>query len=109
VIADLRMPASVPLVTVVGQVKDAAGRAVPGATVYVFDHEDPSTGSNRSTSFAVEPAVTDASGRYRLTTEAGRYRMSAEIRDEKTLRIREQDAGPFEITEDGRVDFVLPD
>jgi hypothetical protein len=78
VISDVTLPADMTLVTLTGTVRNAAGAGVPGVKVYVFDDVPPSRpGQSLPLVFAVEPAVSDEAGRYRLTTDVGRYRMSA--------------------------------
>jgi hypothetical protein len=110
-IPDIKLPADMILVTLTGTVRNAAGAAIPGVNVYVFDDVPLSPpGQLSPLVFAVEPAVTDEAGRHRITTDAGRYRMSAELRvGAPSYGLRRQEVGPVEVAVDGRVDFTLPD
>ena len=85
---DLVLPASARTVQVSGTVRAQSGQPIAGAKVYV--HED------RNHRIAGGPAVSDSNGRFLLSIFTGQYRITAEVRDARTMRIRQQQLDPFD-------------
>jgi hypothetical protein len=88
-VGDIALPPNLRVSSIRGTVRDAAGRAVKGAEVYVADaaKHQPLT----------EPARTDAGGRFQIAVPAGgRYVISAEISASDARRLFRATVDSFE-------------